>query len=108
VAGQCTITQLYSRNLLLDQNTTPLASGYRAERGIQINGGNEQVRYFLSASGNHEDGTLRMPQMEQAFLRQERAVSTLPGEQLDPNELQKLSLRSNLSAMLSNNVDVTL
>ena len=108
VEGQCTITQLYSRNLLLDQNTTPLASGYRAERGIQINGGNEQVRYFLSASGNHEDGTLRMPQMEQAFLRQERAVTALPGEQLDPNQLQKLNLRSNLSAMLSNNVDVTL
>jgi outer membrane receptor protein involved in Fe transport len=49
-----------------------------------------------------------MPQMEQAFLRQERGVTTLPGEQLNPNELQRLNLRSNLSAILNNNVDVTL
>ncbi|MFL5614503.1 MAG: SusC/RagA family TonB-linked outer membrane protein [Gemmatimonadaceae bacterium] len=108
VQGQCAITQLYSRNLLLDANTSPLASGYRAERGIQINGGTEQVRFFISGATNHEDGTLRMPQMEQAYLRQERGVSTLPGEQLNPNELQRVNLRSNLSAILSNNVDVTL
>ena len=108
VGGQCTITQLYSRNLLRDAGTTPLASGYRAERGIQINGGSEQVRFFVSGAADHEDGTLRMPQMEQAFLRQERGVSTLPGEQLNPNELQRFNLRSNLSAILNNNVDVTL
>ena len=108
VAGQCTITQLYSRNLLLDKGTTPLHSGYRSERGIQINGGSEQVRYFISGAADHEDGTLRMPQMEQDFLHLERGVSTLPGEQLNPNELQRINLRSNLSAILTNNVDVTL
>jgi TonB-linked SusC/RagA family outer membrane protein len=108
VAGQCTITQLYSRNLLRDANTTPLASGYHGSRGIQISGGSEQVRYFLSGEADHEDGTLRMPQMEQAFLRQERGVSVLPGEQLNPNQLQRVNLRSNLGAFLSNNVDVTL
>ena len=108
VANQCTITQLYFRNLLRDANSTPLASGYRAQRGIQISGGSEQVRYFISGEVDHEDGTLRMPQMEQAFLRQERGVTGLPFEQLNPNELQRKNLRSNLSALLSNNVDVTL
>jgi TonB-dependent SusC/RagA subfamily outer membrane receptor len=108
VEGLCTITQLYSRNLLRDAGSTPLAPGYRAQRGIQVNGGSEQVRFFLSGAADHEDGTLRMPQMEQAFLRQERGVTTLPGEQLNPNELQRLNLRSNLSAILNNNVDVTL
>lgn len=107
-AGQCTITQLYSRNLLRDAGTSPLASGYRADRGLQISGGSEQVRYFISGAVAHEDGTLRMPQMEQAFLRQERGVSVLPGEQLNPNELQRANLRSNLSALLANNIDVTL
>ena len=108
VAGQCTITQLFSRNLLRDANTTPLTSGYHGDRGIQINGGSEQIRYFISGGLDHEGGILQMPKMEQDFLRQERGVTVLPGEQLNPNELKRINLRSNLSALLSNNVDMTL
>ena len=108
VQGQCTITQLYSRNLLRDAGSSPLATGSRMSRALQINGGSEQVRYFISGGIDHENGTLRMPQMEQDFLRTERGVSILPSEQLHPNELQRINLRSNLGALLSNNVDVSL
>jgi TonB-linked SusC/RagA family outer membrane protein len=108
VAGQCTITQLYSRNLFRDSISSPLAGGYQGSRGAQITGGSEQVHYFLSGGIDHEYGNLHMPQMEQDFLRQERGVTILPREQLTPNELQRLNLRSNLGALLSNNVDVTL
>ena len=84
VEGQCTITQLYSRNLLRDAGSTPLAPGYRAQRGIQVNGGSEQVRFFLSGAADHEDGTLRMPQMEQAFLRSGARRLDAPGRAAQP------------------------
>src|SRR5690349_12986412 len=48
VAGQCTITQLYSRNLFRDAESSPLQTGYRGSRGLQVSGGSEQVHYFLS------------------------------------------------------------
>ena len=108
VAGQCTITQLYSRNLFRDAESSPLASGYRGSRGLQVSGGSEQAHYFLSGGLDHEYGNLRMPQMEQAFLIQERGVTSLPREQVDPNELTRVNLRGNLGAVLSNNLDVTL
>ena len=108
VQNQCTISQLFSRNLFRDAGSSPLATGSRASRGLQINGGSEQVRYFISGSIDHENGTLRMPQMEQDFLKTERGVSILPEEQLHPNELQRVNLRSNVGALLSNNVDVSI
>src|SRR5438067_2869872 len=43
VASKCTITQLYSRNLFRDAISTPLTTGYRGARGLQISGGPEQV-----------------------------------------------------------------
>src|SRR5213079_3467761 len=48
VQGSCTITQLYSRNLFRDAGSSPLATGARMSRALQINGGSEQVRYFIS------------------------------------------------------------
>src|SRR5437763_3321616 len=63
VAAQCTITQLFSRNLFKDAISSPLKTGYHGSRGLQIGGGPEQVHYFLSAGLDHEYGTLRMPQM---------------------------------------------
>jgi TonB-dependent SusC/RagA subfamily outer membrane receptor len=108
VAGQCTITQLYSRNLFRDAESSPLAKGYRGSRGLQVSGGSEQAHYFLSGGLDHEYGNLRMPQMEQAFLLQERGVTSLPREQVDPNELTRVNLRGNLGTLLSNNLDVTL
>ena len=107
-AGQCTITKLWVRNLFEDSATSPLTDGYYRTRGLQVSGGSELVRYFLSGDVDHEGGTLRMPIMEQEFLKQERGVSTLPYEQVHPNELKRINLRGNLGAMLSNNVDVSL
>lgn len=107
-ANQCTISQLYSRNLFRDPESTPLANGYRGSRGLQVSGGSEQVHYFLSGGLNHEYGNLRMPQMEQTFLLQERGVTSLPREQVDPNELTRVNLRGNLGALLANNFDIAL
>jgi TonB-linked SusC/RagA family outer membrane protein len=108
LAGQCTITQLYTRNLFEDAASSPLKDGWRTSRGLQVNGGSEQVRYFLSGEVEHQDGTLQMPRMEQDFLKQERGVTVLPKDQLHPNELQQVNLRSNLGAFLSNNIDASL
>lgn len=107
-AGQCTITQLYVRNLLLDEGSSPLQDGFRRARGLQVSGGTEQVRYFLAGEVNNDGGTLRLPTKEQEFLLKERGVTVLPDEQLNPNEIQRVNLRSNLGALLLNNVDVSL
>jgi TonB-linked SusC/RagA family outer membrane protein len=106
--SQCTIDHLYVRNLLMDPGTSPLTTGSRYNRGLQVRGGTEQVRYFLSGGYIDENGTLRMPSTEQDFLKGERGVSSVPNEQLNPNELQQLNLRANLGALLVSNLDASL
>ena len=107
-AGQCTITTLYQRNLLLDAETSPIQNGFRRARGLQVTGGTEQVRYFIAGEMNNDGGTLHLPSSERDFLLKERGVTSLPEDQLNPNEIKRTNLRSNLGALLSNNVDVSL
>ena len=42
-AGQCTISQLYVRNLMRDEGSSPLHDGFRRARGLQVSGGTEVV-----------------------------------------------------------------
>jgi TonB-linked SusC/RagA family outer membrane protein len=107
--GQCTIAGLYSRNIMRDPETSPLKDAYRFQYGAQVAGGTESVRYFAAAELENQDGTFKMPNSEIAFLKTIRgADAVIPKDQLDPNTLRKISLRTNLSATLSSKADVAL
>lgn len=106
--GGCTAGQLFSRNLALDPNTTMIKDAYRMQYGVQVNGGNDAVRYFLATEFEDQDGTLKMPTSEIDFLKKARGVTELPDNQLNPSHLRKIGLRSNITATLSSKADVSI
>ncbi|MDE2751302.1 MAG: SusC/RagA family TonB-linked outer membrane protein [Gemmatimonadota bacterium] len=103
--GQCTIEQLYTRNLLTEPEYSPIKDGHRQQYGAQVSGGNT-VRYFVSAEWENETGVVQMPRISREFLYEERGTDVIPDEQLYPNELNKVNLRANLSADVRENMDL--
>ncbi len=101
--GQCTIEQLYTRNLLTEPEYSPIKNGYRQQYGAQVSGGNN-VRYFVSAEWENETGVVQMPQISREFLYEERGTDVIPERQLYPNEINKVNLRANLSADVRDNM----
>ena len=52
-----------------DPRATPFGTGYRQQHGLQVRGGSETVRYFLSGEWEDEDGVTKVPEFEQDYLR---------------------------------------
>lgn len=108
VSGGCTIDSLTSYNVLMDPATTINGTGYRGQVGLQVSGGSEQVQYFVSGEYDDELGHIRLPEAEYGRITTERLVSELPYETYRPNEVKKVSMRTNLQAQLRRNFDVGL
>ncbi len=108
VLNQCTITQVHTRNLLEDAETSPIGTGQRQQYGAQVTGGGEAIRYFVSGDWENELGLLRMPDAERDSLFKERGVTDLPRRQEIPNQLTKTNLRSNLGLTLSQTAELNL
>src|SRR5216117_2312511 len=104
----CGIDSLTRFNVLRNPATTPYGTGYRGRVGVQLSGGSDQARYYLSGEYSDEVGVLRMPGTDYARLTAERSVDTLPYIQYRPNELKSVSTRANLQTSLSSTADVTI
>ena len=107
-SGGCTIDSLTSFNVLMDPATGINGTGYRGQAGLQVSGGSDQVQYFVSGEYDDELGHIRLPEAEYQRVAQERVVSELPYAQYRPNEVKKVSVRSNIQAQMRRNVDVSL
>jgi len=105
-AGQCTIDQTFSRNLLEEDATSPMGTGSRQQWGAQVTGGTDVSRYFVAADWEQDIGLLRMPDSELDSLQIERGVSTIPFNQRRPNQQTKGSVRTNLGFTLSPQAEV--
>ena len=97
---------LTSFNVLHDERTTPYGTGWRGQLGAQVSGGSEQVRYFFSAEYEDEIGHMRLPDEEYTRIAQIRVVNELPYAHYRPNEVKKVSVRTNVNANLSHHADV--
>ncbi|MDP9200321.1 MAG: TonB-dependent receptor plug domain-containing protein [Gemmatimonadota bacterium] len=75
----CTQDILLSFDQFRDPRTTPFQNGARAKLGLNISGGSEALTYYLSGDEEQENGVLR------------------------PNNLDRLSLRTNLNARIGRN-----
>ena len=105
--GSCAIDSLTSFNVLQDQKSSFFGTGYRGQLGLQVSGGSDAVQYFVSGELENELGHYRLPESEYARIATERLVSELPYEQYRPNEVQKVSVRTNVNALLSPKADVS-
>ena len=75
-AGACTQDVALSFDQFRDSRTTPYQTGTSSKVGVNVSGGAEQLTYFLSGDQQREYGVLR------------------------PNDLNRISLRSNINAKL--------
>jgi len=113
---QCIITQVASGacaqdsvtrfNLFRDPQTTPLGTGHRQQYGLQVSGGSDAVRYYVSGDWEDELGQTKMPQFAADTLAAIRQIPGVPGDELRPNGLLRTSIRANVAANPTPRIDL--
>ena len=105
ISQGCTLDSLTSLNVLATPGLTPLHTGHRDQYGLQVNGGSDVVRYFVSGDLENELGPVKMPQHDIANF----ASQTIPvrNEWIYPEALQRQSLRANMNMALSPSFDLS-
>lgn len=93
-------------NPLNDPELTILAAKPRFEYGANVSGGGESIGYYFSADIEDATGPVRMPAGLIEAIEEQRGLSELPEEQLEPNSFTKLNLRSNIDANLGGTANI--
>ena len=106
-AGTCVQDSVSTFNLFADPESSPNDIGYRQQYGLQVSGGVQDVRYFVSGEWEAEVGQLKMPGFAVDTIRRRRGADPL-FEQLRPNALAKTSVRANINANPTTKMDVAI
>ncbi len=103
-APACIKDSAVSYSPLHDPDATPIGTGYRDQFGVSAAGGNEGVRYFLSAEREEEGSQIVLPAFEK---RRYAAQNITPRDyNLRPNTYKRYSTRGNFNATPAPNFDV--
>lgn len=105
-SGFCSQDSVSRYNLFEDPEASPNGTGYRGQVGVQVTGGSEAVRYFMSGEYEDEIGLTRMPPFAYGAVLTARQISAVPYEQYRPNARHRVSARANLQSSLSPKVDL--
>ncbi len=105
-AGTCTQDSVSSFNLFNDPQTTPNATGYRNQYGLQVSGGSDVSSYFVSGEYENEVSQLKMPPFAVDSLISLRQISEVPFEQLRPNGRRRVSVRANVETHPNSRLDL--
>lgn len=103
--GDCISDSLTSYNLMQDQERTFVKTQPRSLYGVNVSGGSDALRYFMSGEVDEEFGPVEMPKYE--IARFDAAQIPVRKEWLHPLAAAKMNFRSNVSAALSPTFDVT-
>jgi TonB-linked SusC/RagA family outer membrane protein len=103
-SGACVQDSVTSYNLFEDPQATPFGTGYRQQHGLQLSGGSEAIRYFLSGEWEDEDGVTQVPPFEKRFMAA-HSLKLRPEEQ-SPNRMTRETMRANLNITLPQNADI--
>src|SRR3989441_405698 len=103
----CRQDSVTTYNLFEDPQTSPNATGYRNQYGVQVQGGSDATRYFVSGEWENEGSQLKMPPFAVDSLLAIRPISEVPFEQLRPNARRRVSLRANAEARLNPRMDLS-
>src|SRR6267378_3404831 len=98
-AGACTIDSMTSYSVLMDPKQTPIGTGYRGQGGLQVQGGTDQIQYYLSGDYQDQLGVYRLSDVEYSRLTAAGAGTAPSYEVFRPNEVKQTSLRSNIHAL---------
>jgi len=105
-SGACVQDSVSRFNLFKDPQTTPLGTGHRQQYGVQVSGGSDAVRYYVSGEWEDELGQTKMPQFADSALRALRQISDVPSYQAHPNGLRRTSIRANVAANPTARIDL--
>ena len=86
-----------------DPTVTPLGYGYRNAQGVQVSGGTEAIRYFLSGSRDDETGVFELDPYEKH--RFDSLGVNLHSWQRRPNSRLLNGFRANISAAVTPQFD---
>ena len=103
-AGTCVKDSTTTYSPFYDQDATPLGTGNRSQYGVQVSGGSEALRYFLSGESEKETGVLSLPDFER---RRFDSTGTPIHEWTNrPNISNRTSLRANMNASINPKLEV--
>ncbi|HJU74871.1 MAG TPA: SusC/RagA family TonB-linked outer membrane protein [Gemmatimonadaceae bacterium] len=104
--GQCTIDSVAALNIFEEDSLTPVDDGSRSQYGLQLSGGTEAIRYFLSGEREQETGVMKLPKFEEARMQaQEIPIREWTDR---PNALGKNTVRMNLNSTVNPQLDLAL
>jgi TonB-linked SusC/RagA family outer membrane protein len=104
--GTCLVDSVAKLNLFDVDSLTPIGNGNRYQVGLQLSGGTDAIRYFLSGEREEETGVMELPEFERTRF----ATSQIPLREWTerPNALNRNSFRANLNAAVSPKLDLSL
>jgi TonB-linked SusC/RagA family outer membrane protein len=97
--GLCSQTGVEAYQGLNDPNLTPVDNGDRRQYGLSVQGGSERVSFYVSGGIEDETGPLSLPQIYREDL--DALGIPITDEVNRPQQLERRSLRANLSSQLS-------
>jgi TonB-linked SusC/RagA family outer membrane protein len=97
--GLCTQTGVESYQGLNDPDLTPIDDGHRRQYGLSVQGGSDRISYYVSGTIENETGPFSLPQVDRETL--ETLGFPVTDEVERPYQLERHSLRVNLSSQLS-------
>jgi TonB-linked SusC/RagA family outer membrane protein len=103
-AGQCMRDSVSRWQALNNPETSILGTGARHQLGVQLSGGSELLRFFLSGETEGETGLLELPAFERDRLA--AAGRAIPDYQDRPNALSRRAARANLNSSPSMSFDL--
>jgi TonB-linked SusC/RagA family outer membrane protein len=103
--GLCRVDSIGALNIFKEKDLSPVDIGNRRQAGAQVSGGTEQIRYFVSAENEREEGVLSLPEFE----RQRFDSLNIPLRDWTdrPNLLNRNSLRVNLNSVVNSKLDLS-
>jgi len=101
----CTVDSVTSLNVLATPGLTPLATGHRDQYGLQVSGGSDAVRYFVSGDLENELGPIKMPGHDLANFN--TLGIPVRDEWINPEALQRQAIRANMNMALSPKFDLS-
>jgi len=107
-ARTCVLDSVSSFNAWKDKESSPLSTGHRQEYSLQVSGGTDAIRYYVSGDWEKEIGVYHMPNIFQQRLMNVRSIPSVPAYQENPNALRKVNFRANLNLSLNDRMDLAL
>jgi TonB-linked SusC/RagA family outer membrane protein len=95
-------------NPLNDPAQTIFATRPRWEYGVNVAGGQQDFRYYVSGDFERAIGPIKMPDAAIELIEARRGIAELPEEQLEPNAFSKANLRGNVTAALGKDAELNL